>query len=80
MGSTAENESNLSNTSCETSWFWEFFSKEYNDKQEIITYISTRSNPWSINPVHLTWVGLVAAQDVVYKFSAYPDGIRKNHI
>src|SRR5688500_15618398 len=33
-----ENESNSSNTSRETSWVWEFFSKEYNDKQEIITY------------------------------------------
>ena len=34
-----ENESNSSNTSRETSWVWKFFSKEYNDKQEIITYI-----------------------------------------
>ena len=33
-----ENESNSSNTSREASWVWEFFSKEYNDKQEIITY------------------------------------------
>ncbi|CAH1762991.1 11684_t:CDS:2 [Entrophospora sp. SA101] len=34
-----ENESNSSNTSRETSWVWDFFSIEYNDNQEFITYI-----------------------------------------
>ena len=31
-----ENESNSSNTSRETSWVWEFFSKEYNDNKKLL--------------------------------------------
>ena len=54
-----ENESNSSNTSRETSWVWEFFSKEYNDNYYSMEQPGvTWSNPWSINPVHLTRVGL----------------------